>query len=306
MLQTGWDTSTHSDVFKKVVNKVFDTTDREYIKEWKEVYKAKKMTDLFERDTQMAGFEAASELAESEGIGLQDPVRGADKTYTVKRYGTAFRVSDLMKRTNKWDLVPKLTRNLSNMQNYCKETKAAEVWNDPTGATYTYKGFDTLDLAESAHTGLLGASTADNYNNYGDVDLSHAAIAAAEQYFDNMIDDMGHVMPMSPDKLVVAPELRHTAAEIYRSDKKSGEMSNTANVLNKGVSTFVYHFLTSSTAWYLLAKNHDLYDMKMWTLAEPDIKVEDAADNSRDTIISSQQYFVSGFGDPRAIYAGNG
>jgi hypothetical protein len=169
----------------------------------------------------------------------------------------------------------------------------------------TPTSYDTLDFAENAHTGLLSGSTADNYDNYATADLSHAAIEDAEQYFDGLIDSMGHIYPVSPDTLVVPTELRHKANEIYGSDKVDAEFSNTKNVLNRDTKVFVYHFLTSATNWYLIAKNHSKYDVNMFTAMEPDRRVEDAADNTRDTIVSSMQYFKNGFGDPRYVYCGN-
>jgi len=302
---TSFDTSDNRDLFKKVLYRLYDTTDRKHPQEWREVYKDLKTDDDYERMMEVAGLEAASEISEGEAIGYQVPVQGNTKTYTPKQFGTSFRITDRMKRTNKWDLMTKWTRSLAEMQRYCKDVEAAKLWNDPTGATYTFKGYDGLDFAENSHTGLLAGSTDDNYDNLGSADLSHAAIEDAEEYFDSMVDAMGHILPMVPDKLVVPTELKHTAYEIYQSDKKSGEFSNTKNVLNRDVEVFVYHFLTSATTWFLLAKNNEHYDVNMFTLMEPDRRIEAAADNTRDTIVSSMQYFVPGFGDPRTVYCGN-
>jgi len=302
---TGFDTS-NKDLFKKVLYRLYDTTDRKHPQQWKRLYNDLKTSDDFERMSEVAGLEPASEVAEGAAIGYQVPVRGNDVTYTQAAYGTSFRITDRMKRTNKWSLMAKWTRSLAEMQRYCKDVIAAQLWNDPTGATYTYKGYDTLDFAENTHTGLLDGSTDDNFDNYADVDLSHAAIEDAEVYFADMIDSMGHYMPSTADTLVVPTALMHTANEIYKSDKKSGEFSNTKNVLNREVDVFVYNFFTSTTAWYLIAKNNSKYDVNMFTLMEPDRRIEDAADNTRDTIVSSLQYFKNGYGDPRMVYCGNG
>ena len=303
MVLTSFDDSTHKDLFKKTLYKLYDTTDRKHPQEWKLVYNDLKTSDDFERVSQIAGLEPASAVAEGEAIGLQDPTRGDDVTYTQASFGTGFRISHRMKLTNKWSLWTKFTKSLAEMQRYCKDVEAAKLFVDPTGATYTYKGFDTLDLAEAAHTGLA-SDTSDNYNNLLSQALSTASLESAFNYFEEMIDSMGHIMPMSPDTLVIHPRLNWTANEIFKSDGKAHELSNTANVY-PDMKIQTYHFLSSTTMWYLLAKNDSKYDINMFTLMQPDMKIEDAPDTTRDTWVTSLQYFKNGFGDPRALYCGN-
>jgi len=67
----------------------------------------------------------------------------------------------------------------------------------------------------------------------------------------------------------------------------------------------VYHRLTSTTAWGVLAKNDENFDVNVWTAMEPDLKVKDSPDQTRDTIVDSLQYFTYGCGDPRCVYVGN-
>jgi len=67
---------------------------------------------------------------------------------------------------------------------------------------------------------------------------------------------------------------------------------------------FVYHRLTSSTSWGMIAKDSD-YDIFVMTTEEPDLKVQDAPDTSRSTIVTSHQWFKPGFGDARGFYLGD-
>jgi hypothetical protein len=94
------------------------------------------------------------------------------------------------------------------------------------------------------------------------------------------------------------------------ADKKPFEQSNTNYQLNSyynwDVRPFVYHRLTSATSWYLIGDvNDDEFGPRVYTHAEPDLKVEDAPDRSRDTIVTSQQYFDYGFSDARLVYCGD-
>ena len=302
-IYTSWDRSINRDLFKRMLRKLYDNTDRDHPQEWREVYNDLKTKDDFERDMRIAGLEPASLVPEGEEIGMQDPTYGSTKEYTQSAYGTGFRITHRMKLTNKWDLMEKWTRSLAEMQRYAKDVEAAKLFNDPTGATYTFKGFDTLDLAENTHTGLA-SGTGDNYDNLLGQALATSSIESAYQYFEELVDDMGHVMPVKPDKLVFHPRLIITAREIFRSDLKAHEFSNTKNVYDE-LTLFPYHFLTSSTMWYMLAKKNSKYDINMFTLMDPDMDVKDAPDNTRDTVVTSLQYFTHGFGDPRCLYCGN-
>jgi hypothetical protein len=208
-----------------------------------------------------------------------------------------------MKLVNKYNLMTKWTRSLAEMMRYCKDQIAARPYNDPAGATYTYKGFDTLDLGEDAHTGLA-SGTGDNYDNLLSDALSTATVESMYQYFEELIDDMGHIMPIKPDTIYFHPRLIITAREIFRSDLKAHEFSNTKNVYDE-LELIPYHFLTSTTAWGALAKKNDQFDMNMFTLMEPDMDIKDAPDLTRDTVVTSHQYFINGFGDPRCVFIGN-
>ena len=210
---TSFDTSTNKDLFKKTLYKLYDNTDRKHPQEWRNVYNDLKSKDDYERVMRIAGLEPASAVAEGEEIGIQDPTYGSTKEYTQASFGTGFRISHRIKLTNKWNLMTKWTKSLAEMMRYCKDVEAAKLYNDPTGATYTYKGFDTLDLAENTHTGLA-SGTADNYDNLLSEALSTASLESAFNYFEEMIDDMGHIMPMTPDTLVIHPRLSWTANEI--------------------------------------------------------------------------------------------
>jgi hypothetical protein len=106
--------------------------------------------------------------------------------------------------------------------------------------------------------------------------------------------------------LVVNRTLRQRADELLKSDKKPGTFSNDINAIQGELTPFVYHRLTATTTWFVIARNHPKYGFFVYTLAEPDKKVYDAPDSTRDTVVDSLQYFKYGFDDPRLLYLGDG
>jgi hypothetical protein len=303
IIRTQFDGSTNKELFKKLIAGIFDSTDREALKEYPNMFKVQKSDEEYIRKLRMAGLPLGGEVAEGEGIPIYAPKYGGTKDWTQKSYGMGFRITDRMKRFNKWDLMAKFTKSLKKSQIETKDVELAKLWNNLTATTYA-AGYDTLAIGSASHT-CLDASTT-TYDNLLSAALSNAALESAVNYFDYLYDDQAQIMTAKPDTLYVNHTLRIPAAKILRSDNVSGEISNTINIFpDYSLKTFVYHRLTSTTAWGLLAKNDEAFDVNVWTALEPDLKVADAPDQTRDTVVNSLQYFSYGVGDPRTIFVGN-
>jgi len=301
IVRTDWDVSTNSDVFKTLVYDWFNSTDRPPMVEYPSMVKEISSDDSYERLGRYAGLSLAGELAEGEQIPIQDPKFNTTMDLTQVAYGTGYRITDRMKRYEKIGLYETLTESLRNNMKETKDIEVAKMFNNAAVTTYA-TGFDTLALASASHTCLDDSAT--TYDNYGDAALSTSSYESAYNYFGYMYDDQGNVFTTTPDTLAVNYTLEWDANELLKSTGKPWEMSNTINPYKGGVTPFVYHRLTSSTSWFLLAKNHPLYNLLVITTAEPDVRVW-YADATRDTIVDSLQYFKYGFGDPRMCYVGD-
>jgi len=300
--RTHWDTSTNKDVFKALVKKWFDSTDREAIKEYPNVVRQYKTSDDYERHGRYAGLDYAGSVVEGAPIPIQGPKFGGTKDYTQVAYGTGFRITDRMKRTNKIGAMEKWTKSLKRMMIETKDVEIAKMFNNMSATTYA-AGFDTLAIAHNTHTTLDDAGA--TYDNYRDAALSLATLEDAMHYFDYMYDDRGNLMIAKPDTLVVNYTLRQDAQELMRSSMKPWEQSNTVNVLQGELTPYVYHRLTSPTCWFVVAKNDPDYGFFVYTLAEPQTRTEDAPDTTWDTVVTALQYFKYGVDDPRLLYAGD-
>jgi len=299
VLTTGTFTNSAKDVFTNVVKDKFNNTAREAVLEAKNLYKMLTTTKLFERTGQWAGLPRGVQIAEGGEIPIMSPIMGNTKDYTVSPYGLGFRVSWLFKKTEQWNVVSDLTTNLKMTQLELKEYELAKLWNSPT-ATYTGYG-GTLHLGEASQTCLDGST----YDNLLSAALSITALESALYYFNTLKDDQGNRMFAKPDTLYFEPTLYPTVTEILKSDGKWDEMSNTTNIFKGFINPFMYHYLTSTTAWGVVAKNHRNYDVRCYTLGEPDVVTQDSPDNARDSIVTSMQAFSFGFGHPGLVCIGN-
>lgn len=297
-----WDTSTNKDVFKTLVRGWFNSTDREPLVEWRKIHRDIRSNDEYERMGRYAGLDLAAVVDEGENIGIQSPKFGSVKDYTHEAYGTGYRITDRMKRFEKIGLYEFLSKNLRMVMEESKDIEIAKMWNNTTNTTYA-SGFDTKAIADNSHTCLDDAGT--TYDNRLGSALSTSSLESARNYFDYMYDDQGQIFTTKPDLLVVNYALVVTAEEILGSSLKAHELSNTTNYFTSFAELFTYHRLTSTTAWFVLAKNHPKYGYYVFTAADPDVRVKDAPDTSRDTIVDALQYFVYGVTDPRLAYFGN-
>ena len=309
LIGTWWDTTSGKESLKTLTRTWFDSTDRELLVEWKNLCKDLTTKDDFERETQIAGLGAMKEMVEGQNIPLTEPKFGKTRDYTQVAFGNAFRITDRMKRFNKINLMEKMTRSLKQTMAEGKDIEIAKMFNNMTSTTAPGQaGFDTYALAYDSHTCLDDAGT--TYDNYLDADLATGSYESALAYFDGLYDDQGNIYVGKAKKLVVNKSLRVKAYQITGADKKPFEQSNTKYDLNQyygfDVVPFVYHRFSGSTAWMLIGDVNDPdYGPRVYTALEPDLDTKDGDDRTRDTVVTSIQYFKYGFSDPRLVLVGN-
>jgi hypothetical protein len=304
---TWWDTSTGKESLKTLTRTWFDSTDRENLIEWTNLCKSLTTKDDYEREARIAGLGAMQELAEAQNIPLEEAKFGQTKDITQVAYGNAFRITDRMKRFNKIGLMEKLTKSLKKTMAEGKDIEVAKMFNNMAATTYC-AGFDTYQLAYDTHTCLDDAGT--TYDNYLDQDLATGSYETALAYFDALYDDQGNIFVGKPKKLVVNKSLRVKAYQLTGADKKPFEQSNTKYDLNSyygfDVVPFTYHRFSGSTAWMVIGDVNDPdYGPRVYTALEPDLETKDGDDRTRDTVVTSIQYFKYGFTDPRLVFCGN-
>ena len=301
-IRLAWDTTTNKYLLHKGLDNLFDNTLREAKVEWKRYLNDEKTDQQFVDDLRMGGLSGMAAVPEGTPLSIQSPVLGGTKRYTQTAYGTGFRITFQMKRFEKIKLVKSLTRKLGIVMAEGKDVEVNKIFNYPTTVL---TGFDGLHLAEDSHTGLLGGSTSDNYDNYLNADLSYSALAAARYYFETLVDDMGMWMGATPTDVMVCPTLQTTAEEIFKSSLVPHELSNTANVLRSlSWKPSVNHRLTATNRWIVLAKDNPNYDLKVITSMEPEITTQDATDYTKDSVVLAYQMFCYGFGDQRLCFVG--
>lgn len=309
IISTGFDTSTNKDLYKKgSLRQIFDSTLYEPEVFYKELVNDKTTDLLTVRDMELAGFEAAAEVTEGQNIPIYSPVQGGTKEYTQRQFGIGFRMTHKADYFNQYGAWARYVKQAARKQTEAKDKEIHVPFNSPTSTSLTCgTGFDSLALASTIHTVLLAGSTADNFDNYLNAALSLSALESMRYHFRTLKDSMGVYRGTKATHLVYEPTLYFTAKEIWGSTGKPFEMSNTKNVIPEafgGLKLVEDPRLTSTTMWFALAKDPDLFDINVFTGMQPKSFIKDAPDRTVDRMFYSLQYFTYGWGSALGYYLG--
>jgi hypothetical protein len=307
LVDKGFDNTSTRELMKAgILRKVFDDTARKIPVFYKSLVNEKKTSEEWNKDRRKGGllpFSAA--IADGQNIPMQGPVLGGYHTYNLARYALGFRITSWASKYIKaFDAPKELAASLRKAMDTGKDIVIHQMFNSPTATSTDAKGFDDLALASAAHTGLLTGSTDDNYSNYLNSDISYTSLASVRYYYVTKKDAIGQLMMMEPDLLVFQPTLWPTVTELLKSEYKPFELSNTESAFKGWIKPFEDPRLTSTTAWFTLAKKDESFDLNVFTGQEPDFVTKDAPDNTRDKIFTSESHFTYGHGDSAAYYCG--
>ena len=210
-------------------------------------------------EAELSGLGGMRFLAEGDAVQFDLPVEGHEKTIRYKDFGLGFQITKNMYKDDLFRNFEKMPQQLAKSAARKRETEFWDLFNSGFSAQTARDGqfvFDTdHDLLKA------GADQANEPSTGGS--LSETTLQAAFEYYDNLVDEAGNPIDMTPFKLIIPTELRWTADQLAKSTGKIGSANNDLNTMNAGngfVDGYQIHmsrWLTSETAWFLMAKEHD-------------------------------------------------
>ena len=180
-----------------------------------------------------------------------------------------------------------------------KEVVANDVLNNGFSGGPTYA--DGVSLLSSSHPTLAG-----NQSNILAVaaDLSEASLETLLIQIYSAKDVTGHVINLSPTKLIIPPALQPTAARLLESKLRPSTADNDMNWLSGRVpEVVVSNYLTDSDAWFVKTDAEDglvLFQRKGLTF-DQDLDF----DTANHRFKASERYSVTAC-DFRTIYGSPG
>lgn len=142
-----------------------------------------------------------------------------------------------------------MPKQLGRAMAYRKQQDGASLFNDAFTASVTYG--DSKSLCNSAHPSVSNSANAQS--NTGTLALNPANLSAARITMRKFTSPQNKVISVLPNRILVPIDKEDTAAEIIKSTGKPDTDVNNINVNSGRFSIVSWDFLTSTSAWYMLA-----------------------------------------------------
>jgi len=246
------------------LHRVYVETGKEYPLEYPMFLNVEDMEWNPIKDQQITGLGSMPSKPEGTQFVLDEPVLGANKSYTAEPFGLALEIPWALWRDELYGVMRDMVVELARAGRHRQEIDAADLLNSGF-VTTTRTGFDGLALFSTAHTiiGPVPAGVAATQANRPspDIALSVTGVQSMLLRFETQVNERGLPARLKPSMIVIHPNNKFVAREILGSSGKPYTANNELNALvQDDLSWMVSHYLTSQTAWFTLAAKgmHDL------------------------------------------------
>jgi len=268
---------------------------------WSQIAKITTSDGNYEREAVLSPLGEMEELGEGGAINFDVPEQGYPKYWQHTIFGKGFQITEPMfddDRTGKMKLMPK---SLAQCGRWKQEVQFWDLFNSGF-ATHTCA--DTKYVFDQSRPLLNSGSTWSNEPSTPYA-LSESSFSAANQAFKDWVNESGMPIFMSPWKLIIPTDLEWLAKRLLRSEHRILTADNDINPAKGsdiGVDYMVNPYLTSSTAWFLVAKKHDARMVWRKKLA---FKSGDDF-NTGNALFKATQRFSNVVVDARGLYGSPG
>lgn len=252
-------------------------------------------------DQQAAGLATMPTKPEGEQFRTDALKIGGTVSYTATAYGLAVEITFEAWRDELYGTLQEMIKGLARAARYRQEVQAWAVLNNAFSGGAT--GFDSAQLCATSHTRLDGGTSANRPSP--DISFSISGLQAATLAYETMVNERNIPQVMAGNLVVIPPQKKFVAREILGSGGVPYKADNEINALiAEDLGWMVGHYLTSTTAWFLLNKEgHDLNFL--WR----DREMFDMFDDPRTkgAVATAYQRFAgTAFGSWRGVYGSSG
>jgi phage major head subunit gpT-like protein len=278
-----------------------------YPDEYSQIFNVEDSERSIEQFTEVAGFGTLDEIAEGEPIHYDDPIQAFDKTYTHRKFGKGYKVTQEAIDDDKFRIIKNLAGELGKSAKETIEIEAALIFNRGFNSSYT--GPDGKVLFATDHPNVGGGSQSNRPTVAVDLDIP--GLESALSTFRGWTDHRGKKVRVVPTKLVVPGALEFTAARILGGDMQSDTANNTINAFKKrsGMKSFndwmVWNYLTDDDAWFVMAEKSDLAIRFFWrkrfaTVSDRDFDSDSVKTAGRMRFSVGWDQWLGAYGSPGA------
>lgn len=233
--------TTHRTEFDKIVNPVSAPAGNHYT------------------EAELSNLGALREVPEGDAIVFDTPEEGHEKTIYYTEYGLGFAITKHMYKDDLTGNFKRMPSKLSKSAANKRETVFFDLFNNGFA---THTAWDGEYIFSTSHE-TMKSGTSQSNRPAVDAALSETSLQAAFEYADDVVDEAGMPLDMEPWLLVVPTDLRWTATRLWKQEYNIGSgnrdllTTNPANPFVNGYQIHISRYLTSTTAWFMLYRDHD-------------------------------------------------
>jgi len=215
----------------------------------------------YEKYSSAVGFGLVPRSGDTDNMPRADALQGYDVTITPQTYRLGALVERRLRETDQFGVINQIFGGLNESARDTIELYCALPFNTAFSTTVDWVCADGMNLCDKTRYREDNAGvTWDNEETAAA--LSQSSIATMRLNFRKNLNERGRKRPLRMEYISIPPDLEDTTITELKTVKKPGGALNDENFLTYyGISYKVWHYLTSTTAWFGFAPKDSLYQL---------------------------------------------
>lgn len=232
----------------KDIRKVFIMSYKSVPNPIKALYSIEKSSVATEK---LAGVGDMTSIGEFTGkIAYNDIVQEDELSVSHTEYAGGLQIRRKIMDDDQHRVIKMLPKQLGERMGYRRQQDGAGVFNNAFSSGYTY-----LDGGSLCHATHNAASSTSTWDNTGTEVFSPANISAVRLLMRKFTSPANNIISIIPNLVLIPIDKEDKAIEIFKSTKEPYVANNTLNINAGRMDYIAWEFLTSTTAWFMLAKS---------------------------------------------------
>ena len=225
---------------------------KEFMEEYSQFLVVEDSQRAYEEFQILAGLGRVRKKLEGEALTYDDPIQGGSKRIIHEAYALGWQITREMIDDDEYGVMKRMAKELGKSIRQTVEQVGANVLNLSTS---TITSADGVSAINTTHPLLGGGSYSNRLSP--DADISITAFQELLLLFENMVNERGLKMSLSPDKLWIPPDLQFIAGQVLQSRLEPFTGENQVNTMQGRFEPCVLHFLTSTSRWFVSTKGQN-------------------------------------------------
>lgn len=242
------------------------------------------------------GADAWDTYKDSGKVGAVDFNQGYKTTYTHETYPVRIEIERTLLEDDQYNVIGDYARKVGISAATKMELDAASVFNNAFSSSYP--GGDGKALCATTHP--KNPNKSGSLVNKGTSALTKSAVSETRQAIMATEDDAGNILGMTPDTLLVPPELEDEAIEIANSQLDPSSANNAINPQAGRYQVVPWHFLTDSTNWFMIDSVWMRENLRWYDRVGVEFMMTD--ENSVKIVYEARMRYSYGWDDWRWVY----